>query len=83
MHNENLKKNFDFYLKNKKDLVKDEKYYGKYIVIKDEKIIDAYKTEDEAINSMLKRGFKMGEFTVQVVRQNDGSSANFISNIYV
>jgi hypothetical protein len=78
---DNLKKSFQYYLNNKQDLM--EKYYGKWIVIKDEKIISSYGTEKEAINKTIESGLKMGEFIVQVVLQNDGTQANFVSNVYV
>ena len=60
-----------------------KEYYQKYITIKDEKVIYSYKTEDEAIIDMLKQGYKLGEFIVQLVAINDGSKANFVSNVYV
>ena len=76
-----LQKDFDFYLSHKKDLMKD--YYGKFIVIKEEKILGSYKTEDDAIKDMLSKGYKLGDFIVQIVKENDGTSANFVSNVYV
>jgi hypothetical protein len=78
---ENLKKSFDFYLKNKEDFKK--KYYGKYLVIKDERILNSYDSENDAIMNTIKAGYKMGEFIVQVVLDNDGTQANFVSNVYV
>ena len=76
-----LKKSFQYYLDNKEDLMK--KYYGKYIVIQDEKVLNAYNTEKEAINETIKSGYELGDFIVQVVLENDGTKANFVSNVYV
>ena len=76
-----LQKDFDFYLSHKTDLMKD--YYGKFIVIKKEKVLGSYKTEDDAIKDMLGKGYKLGDFIVQIVKENDGTSANFVSNVYV
>ena len=76
-----LKKSFEYYLNNKKSLM--EKYYGKFIVIKDEKVLDAYDSEKEAIDESIKAGLELGDFIVQVVLENDGTKANFVSNVYV
>jgi hypothetical protein len=78
---EHLKKSFAFYLKNKEDLKK--KYYGEYLVIKDSEILGHYKSEELAITETTKKGFKLGEFIVQIVLDNDGTQANFVSNVYV
>ena len=80
---EALKKDFDYYLEHKQTFVKDEKYYGKYVVIKNENIIGAYDTENQAIDDMLKKNYKLGEFIVQIVRENDGTSVSCVSNVYV
>ena len=78
---EKLKKSFQYYLDNKETLLKE--YYGKYIVIQDEKILNSYDTEKEAIDKTIASGLKFGEFIVQVVLENDGTEANFVSNVYV
>ena len=78
-----LVKNFKYYLNHKEEFIKNSEYYQKYITIKDETIIGVYKTEDEAIINMLKQGYKVGEFIIQLVAINDGSKANFVSNVYV
>lgn len=58
----NLQEDFEYYLKNQEDLVK--KYEGKYLVIKDKKVIDAYDTELAAYESATKQ-FKAGTFLIQ------------------
>jgi outer membrane lipoprotein-sorting protein len=57
-----LEKEFQFYLKNQSELIK--QYNGKYIVIKDGKIIGAYDSEVEAV---LKTSVnhELGTFLVQ------------------
>jgi len=83
MKTSKLQENFDFYLQNKVNFLKEKKYYGKYITILNKQVCGAYNTEEEAILAMEKQGHCLGSFIVQLVLQNDGSSANFISNVYV
>ena len=83
MKNENLIKNFKYYLNHKEEFIQNSKYYQKYITIKDENVVGCYNTEEEAIKDMLKKGYKLGEFIVQLVAINDGTKANFVSNVYV
>lgn len=61
-NNEDLRKNFNFYLENHKDIIK--KYLDKYIVIKDEKIVDSYDTFEEAVSESSKK-YKLGTFIIQ------------------
>ena len=61
-NNEKLKKNFDYYLENHKDII--EKYLNKFIVIKDEQIVDSYDTFEEAIEKS-SRKYELGTFIVQ------------------
>ncbi len=58
----NLVDQFDFYLKNQEELLKE--YEGKFIVIKDCKVIGAYDSEAEAIQETT-RHHKLGTFIVQ------------------
>lgn len=57
-----LKKEFDFYLKNQQELVK--QYNGKFIVIKDEKVVGVYDTEIEAYTEAVKT-MELGTFLIQ------------------
>lgn len=57
-----LKKEFDYYISHQNELV--EKYNGKYIVIKDEKVIGEYDTAEAAITETA-RGHAVGTFLVQ------------------
>jgi len=57
-----LEKEFDFFVKNQKELV--EKYKGKYVVIKDDKILGVYSSLSEAVEETSKRE-KLGTFLVQ------------------
>lgn len=65
-----LKKEFEFYLANQADLV--DKYNGKFVVIKDLKVLGAYDDELVAINETQK-AHKVGTFLVQKV--SPGTSA--------
>lgn len=55
---------FKFYIENQKELV--EKYEGKFIVIKGQKVFGSYDTENEAIIKALEK-YEMGTFMVHKV----------------
>ncbi len=57
-----LEREFDFFVSNRKELVK--KYKGKYIAIKDHKVLGAYNSLPEAVNETSKSE-KLGTFLVQ------------------
>jgi hypothetical protein len=57
-----LEKEFAYYLKNQKDLVK--QHNGKYIVIIGETVVGAYNTEAEALFTTQK-SYKLGTFLIQ------------------
>lgn len=56
-----LEKEFEFYLKHQEELVK--KYNGKVLVIKDEKVINVFENELDAINETSKT-YEIGTFLV-------------------
>lgn len=57
-----LEKEFNYYLAHQNELVK--QYNGKFIVIKDQKVIGAYNSEIEAIETTSKE-HELGTFLVQ------------------
>jgi len=57
-----LEKEFKYYLDNQDELVK--KYNGKFIVIKNQKVIGNYSTELEAIKKTSQKE-KLGTFLIQ------------------
>lgn len=57
-----LEKEFEYYLKNQKDLV--SKYQGKFIVIKNQEVIGAFDSEIEAYTEIQKTE-KLGSFLIQ------------------
>lgn len=57
-----LEKEFEYYLKNQEDLVK--QYNGKFVVIKDCQVIGAYTDELEAVRETSKK-HELGTFLVQ------------------
>ena len=65
-----LEKEFKYYLDNQKQLIKD--YQGKYLVVKNEQVIDAYGSQEEAIQETMKT-HQLGTFLVQYV-QADGKN---------
>lgn len=57
-----LKREFDYYVANQKELV--AKYRGKYIVVKDKMVIGVYPTEMDAVTETAKK-HELGTFLVQ------------------
>jgi len=58
-----LEKEFQYYLDNQADLVKEHK--GKYLVIKDQKVIGVYDTQAEAYAETQKE-HEVGTFLIQL-----------------
>ena len=74
-----LKAEFEYYLQNQEQLVRE--YNGKVIVIKDRKVIGSYKTRDEAIREASKE-HELGTFLVQNVAPGpDAYSQSFHSRV--
>lgn len=65
-----LEKEFKYYLDNQDELVK--KYNGKYIVIKNQKVIGSYTTEFGAIKKTSQKE-KLGTFLVQKCEPGEDS----------
>jgi hypothetical protein len=57
-----LEKEFQYYIKHQEELV--HKYEGKFIVIKNEKVIGSYNTEIEAYTEAQKK-HELGTFLIQ------------------
>lgn len=57
-----LKEDFEFYLNNQAELVK--KYNGKYLAIKDKKVIGVYASEFEAV-TQTQKNYELGTFLIQ------------------
>jgi len=62
MKNNNLEKEFQYFLDHQKKLV--EKYGGKFIVIKNQEVIGVYETETEAFTETQKK-HELGTFLIQ------------------
>ena len=60
---------FEFYLENRAALLKNPKYYGKYLVIKDRAIVRAFDSQSAAIDYMDAQGIAMGNYIVQPVHE--------------
>lgn len=67
MDNNILKNNYDYYIKNHNEIVK--KYLDKFIIIKDEKVVDAYNTFEEAVEESSKK-YELGTFIIQKCSKN-------------
>ena len=59
---EELRKEFDYYLKHQNELVR--KYSGKYIVIKDSQVVGVFESELEAVKKTSEK-YELGTFLVQ------------------
>lgn len=57
-----LEKDFEYYLKHQDELVR--KYNGKYVVIKNQEVLDAYDDIETAVNETAKN-HELGTFLVQ------------------
>ncbi len=57
-----MEKEFKYYLKHQSELVK--KYNGKFIVLKNEKVIGVYDSHSEAYNQTVKKE-ELGTFLIQ------------------
>lgn len=66
-----LKQAFQYYLDHQKELV--EQYNGKFVVIKDDRVIGAYDNELVAISEAQKQELKPGTFLVQFVSPGDAA----------
>lgn len=72
-----LEKDFQYYLRNQKNLVKD--YEGRYLVIKDEAVVGDYDNEPEAyFDSVAKYG--LGNFIIQLCTKGDGAYTQTFSS---
>jgi len=63
-----LEKEFEFYQKNKEEILKS--HLGKFVVIKDQKIQGSYNSREDAL-AKGKEKFKMGSFLIQHVVSDD------------
>ena len=80
-NNDILKKNYDFYIRNHKEIV--SKYLNKFIVIKEEKIVDSYDTFEEAARESAKK-YELGTFIIQECSQDlDETTQAFHSRVLV
>ena len=74
-----LKKEFSYFLAHQGELV--EKYNGKFVVIKDEKVIGAYAEQFEAVTETQKT-HPLGTFLVQKVEPGNAAyTQNFHSRV--
>ena len=63
-----LEKEYEYYLKHKNSLI--EKYVGKYIIIKNNDVIGAYESKEDAIKqTQIKH--KIGTFLIQLCSKKE------------
>lgn len=78
---EELKKEFEYYLANQKELVR--KYDGRFIVIKNQKVIGNYGSEPEAYIEAQKQN-ELGTFLIQKCTSGkDSYTQTFHSRVLV
>lgn len=74
-----LKPEFDYYLAHQEELVK--QYNGKYVVIRDQKVLGAYDDQTTAITETEKQ-YPLGTFLVQKVSPGtDAYTQTFYSRV--
>lgn len=61
-NNEALKNNYKYYLNHHAEIV--EKYLNKFIVIKEQKIVDSYDTFEEAVSKSSEK-YELGTYLIQ------------------
>ncbi|MBI5729561.1 MAG: hypothetical protein HY963_00335 [Ignavibacteriales bacterium] len=66
----NLEKEFNYYLEHQLELLK--KYEGKYLIIKDQKVVEFYNTEIEAYTKA-KEKYELGTFLIQQCLPGDAN----------
>lgn len=77
----NLDKEFKYYLENQEELL--NKYYGRYIVIKNEEVLGDYDTEQDALEET-SENHEVGTFLIQhCVPGEESTSATFYSRVEV
>jgi len=57
-----LEREFQYYLEHQDELV--AKYNGKFVVIKDDKVIGVFDTKEEAVREITKK-YELGTFLIQ------------------
>ncbi|OGG57299.1 hypothetical protein A2853_02150 [Candidatus Kaiserbacteria bacterium RIFCSPHIGHO2_01_FULL_55_17] len=76
-----LKKEFEYYLSRRAELLKE--YEGKFIVIKDQKVIGVYDTQIDAYTQTQKE-HELGTFLIQEVSKDESTySQTFYSRAIV
>lgn len=76
-----LEKEFEYYIKNQEELVK--KYKGKFLVIKDEKVVGDYIDKVTAYNEGIKK-YELGTFLIQqCLPGKDNYTQTFTSRIII
>lgn len=71
-----LKNDYDYFLKEFKNLYKI--YPNKYLIVKDKKIEGAFNSFEDAFNAAIKK-FKVGTFLIQKCSEDEIKSQNFYS----
>jgi hypothetical protein len=76
-----LNKEFEYYLKNQNELV--EKYNGKFIVLKDQKVVGVYDSQNEAYSESVAK-FELGSFLIQHCTSGaEGYTQTFHSRVVI
>ena len=74
-----LDKEYKYYLENKKQLLK--QYKGKFIVIKNNKVIGAFSSKEQAYDNTIKKN-KLGTFLIQYcLPENQKVTQSFHSRV--
>lgn len=60
-------KNYEYYISNKKELCK--KYLNKYLIIKDESVVGAYETFEEALKEA--KNIEAGTYIIQKCEKDE------------
>ena len=79
MKNDGLEKDFQYFLDNQNELVK--QYEGKFIVIKNQEVVGIYDTESQAFTEAQKQ-HQLGTFIIQECKKgSEVYTQNFTSRV--
>ena len=74
-----LEKEYQYYNLHKDKLLK--QYLGKFLLIRDEDVIDAYDSEKDAFIAAQGRGFEVGSFLIQECSPDSALKETFHSRV--
>lgn len=76
-----LENEYKYYENNKTEFL--DKYFGRFLLIKNTELIGAYASEEEAYENALKNKFEVGTFLIQECKSDEALKQTFNSRVLV